>query len=241
MKYILLIIAPLLCYSQTIWSGSEITFTKANNADYTLEDHQDRITDDVWLTRNEIWGGALINFKQESQYVRGSSPLGTLWALGSTSDMNLSFDNFRDFDGSSGGGGSGSNSPPMNQALVLKITNGTTSESDDIHIDIIFTYWGSGKSGAFTYTRSTNPNLNVEGAQSKHIFVYPNPTSGVVEANQEIISQISVYDIKGQQIMISNASSVDLSAFKNGIYILNLYRSDTKNWVTRHIIKNHKI
>ena len=183
----------------------------------------------------------MINFKQESQYVRGSSPLGTLWALGSTSDMNLSFDNFRDFDGSSGGGGSGSNGPPMNQALVLKITNGTTSESDDIHIDIIFTYWGSGKSGAFTYTRSTNPNLNVEGAQSKHIFVYPNPTSGVVEANQEIISQISVYDIKGQQIMISNASSVDLSAFKNGIYILNLYRSDTKNWVTRHIIKNHKI
>ena len=75
--------------------------------------------------------------------------------------MNLSFDNFRDFDGSSGGGGCGSNSPPMNQALVLKITNGTTSESDDIHIYIIFTYWGSGKIGAFTYTRSTNPNLNV--------------------------------------------------------------------------------
>ena len=74
--------------------------------------------------------------------------------------MNLSFDNFRDFDGSSGGS-CGSNSPPMNQALVLKITNGTTSESDDIHIYIIFTYWGSGKISTFTYTRSTNPNLNL--------------------------------------------------------------------------------
>ncbi len=241
MKYVLVIITPFLCFSQTVWDGATTTFSKTSEKDYTNAQHQDRITDDVWLTRNEIKGGALINYKLETEYDRGSSPLGTLWALGSTSDTNLSFDNFRDFDGSSGGGGSGSNSPPMNQALVLKITNGTTSESDDIHIDIIFTYWGSGKSGAFTYTRSTNPNLNVEGVQSKHIFVYPNPTSGVVQANQDIISKIHVYDLTGKQLMKTNASSVDLSVFKNGIYIFKLFRSDTKNWVTKHIIKNHKI
>ena len=71
---------------------------KANNDDHTSAKHQDRITDDVWLTRTES-GGALINYNQESSYVRGTSPVGTLWALGSTSDTNLSFDNFRDFDG----------------------------------------------------------------------------------------------------------------------------------------------
>ena len=173
-----------------------ITFSKANNADYTSAQHQDRITDDVWLTRTNS-GGALINYNQESSYVRGTSPVGTLWALGSTSDTNLSFDDFRGFDGTSGGGGSGSNSPPMNQALVLKITNGTTSESDDIHIDIMFTSWASSNSWRLhiygstnpnlsiestgqryicLYTRSTNPTgMSIEGVQDKDIFVYPNP------------------------------------------------------------------
>ena len=144
MKYILLLLTPLLCFSQTVWNGTQITFSKADNADYTNAQHQDRITDDVWLTRTNS-GGALINYNLESSYERGTSPVGTLWALGSTLDTNLSFDDFRGFDGTSGDYRSGSNSPPMKQALVLKITNGTTTESDDIHIDIMFTSWANGK------------------------------------------------------------------------------------------------
>ena len=236
MKYILLLLTPLLCFSQTVWSGTQITFSKANNADYTSAQHQDRITDDVWLTRTNS-GGALINYNQESSYDRGTSPRGTLWALGSTSDTNLSFDDFRGFDGTSGGGGSGSNSPPMNQALVLKITNGTTTESDDIHIDIMFTSWASSKSGGFTYTRSTNPNLSIEGVQDKDIFVYPNPTSGVVQANQDIITKIHVYDLTGKQLMKTNTSSVDLGSVNNGMYLIRLYRTDNKEWVTRRVVK----
>ena len=160
MKYFLCLFAPFLCFSQTVWDGETITFSKANNADFTQEQHQDRITADVWLTRSNS-GGALINYNQESSYAKGTSPLGTLWAVGTTSSANLSFDDFRAFDGTSGGSGSGSNSPPMmGQSLVLKITNGTTDESDDIHIDIMFTFWQSGRTsgGGFTYTRSTDPN-----------------------------------------------------------------------------------
>ena len=236
MKYILLLLTPLLCFSQTVWDGATITFSKANNADYTSAQHQDRITDDVWLTRTNS-GGALINYSQESSFDRGTSPRGTLWALGSTSDTNLSFDDFRDFDGTSSG--SGSNSPPMNQALVLKITNGTTTESDDIHIDVTFTSWQSGRSngGGFTYTRSTNPSLSIEGVQDKDIFVYPNPTSGVVQANQDIITKIHVYDLTGKQLMKTNTSSVDLGSVNNGMYLIRLYRTDNKEWVTRRVVK----
>ena len=236
MKYILLLITPLLCFSQTVWNGSQITISKPNNADYTTADNQDRITDDVWLTRTNS-GGALINYNQESSYVPGTSPVGTLWALGSTSDTNLSFDDFQGFDGTSGGPYSGSNRPPTNTALVLKITNGTTSESDDIHIDIMFTYWASSKSGGFTYTRSTNPNLSIKGVQSKDIFVYPNPTSGVVQANQDIISKIHVYDLTGKELMKTNASSVDLGFVNNGMYLIRLYRTDNKEWMTRRVVK----
>ena len=232
MKYILLIIAPFLCYSQTVWEGETITFSKSNNADFTQEQHQDRITADVWLTRSNS-GGALINYNQESSYSRGTSPLGTLWAIGSSSDSNLEFNNFRDFDGDT------SNSPPEDINLVLKITNGTTTESDDIHIDIMFTFWQSGRTsgGGFTYTRSTDPNLSTGYLKNTDILLYPNPTTGLVRANQDIISQIRVYDLTGKQLTKSEDSSVNLSAFKNGVYLLQLYRSDTNNWVTKRIIK----
>ncbi|MCH1385904.1 MAG: T9SS type A sorting domain-containing protein [Flavobacteriaceae bacterium] len=238
MKYFLFLIAPFLCFSQTIWSGFEITFTKANNADFTLEEHQDRITADVWLTRSNS-GGALINYSQESSYFRGTSPLGTLWAEGSTSSTDLSFDDFRAFDGTSGGFGSVSNSPPMYQSLVLKITNGTTDESDDIHIDIMFSFWQSGRTsgGGFTYTRSTDPNLSAGYLKNTDIFLHPNPTTGLVRANQDIISQIRVYDLTGKQLTKSEDSSVNLSAFKNGVYLLQLYRSETKNWITKRLVK----
>ena len=238
MKYFLCLFAPFLCFSQTVWDGETITFSKANNADFTQEQHQDRITADVWLTRSNS-GGALINYNQESSYSRGTSPLGTLWAEGSTSSTDLSFDDFRAFDGTSGGSGSGSNSPPMNQSLVLKITNGTTNESDDIHIDIMFSFWQSGRTsgGGFTYTRSTDPNLSAGFLKNTDIFLYPNPTTGVIHANHDIISQIRVYDLTGKQLMETNDSSVDLSAFKNGVYLLKLFRNDTKNGVTKRIIK----
>ena len=238
MKYFLFLIAPFLCFSQTIWGGPEITFTKANHADFTQAQHQDRITADVWLTRSNS-GGALINYNQESSYSRGTSPLGTLWAVGNTSSTNLSFDDFRAFDGTSGGSGSGSNSPPMNKSFVLKITNGTTDESDDIHIDIMFSFWQSGRTsgGGFTYTRSTDPNLSTEFKNAIDVIVYPNPTTRVIHANHDIISQIRVYDLTGKQLMETNDSSVDLSAFKNGVYFLKLFRNDTKNGVTKRVVK----
>lgn len=233
MKYIFLLTVPFLCFSQTVWDGETITFSKANNADFTQEQHQDRITADVWLTRSNN-GGALINYNQESSYSRGTSPLGTFWAIGSSSDSNLQFNNFRDFDGDT------NNSPPEDINLVLKITNGTTTESDDIHIDIMFTFWQSGRTsgGGFTYTRSTDPNLSTGYLKNTDIFLYPNPTTGLVRVNQDIISRILVYDLTGKQLLDSNLSSVDLSTFKNGVYLFQLYRSDTKEWVNKRVVKS---
>ena len=233
MKYIFFLIVPFLCFSQTVWDGETITFSKANNADFTQEQHQDRITADVWLTRSNN-GGALINYNQESSYSKGTSPLGTFWAIGSSSDSNLQFNNFRDFDGDT------NNSPPEDINLVLKITNGTTTESDDIHIDIMFTFWQYGRTsgGGFTYTRSTDPNLSTGYLKNTDIFLYPNPTTGLVRVNQDIISQILVYDLTGKQLLDSNLSSVDLSTFKNGVYLFQLYRSDTKEWVNKRVVKS---
>jgi hypothetical protein len=239
MKYILLLFVPFFCFSQTIWDGENITFSKSDGVDFNLAANQDRITEDVWLTRGN--GKGLFNIRNESSYNEGVSPSQTLWAIGETSDNDLVFENFKDFYGPS------KNRPPTNTQIVLKLTQGTTQESDDIHIDLTFTSWTSGGGGqnggggGFTYTRSRDPSLSVAFKNEVEFLVYPNPTPGFVRANHEIISQIRVYDLKGQKIINSNDSSIDLSAFKNGVYILQLYRSDTKKWVTKNIIKNHKI
>ena len=235
MKYLFLIIAPLICFSQTVWDGDNVTFSKSDGADFNQAANQDRITDDVWLTRGS--GGGLFNIKNESSYSEGVSPSQTLWAIGETSDNDLVFENFRDFYGL------GVNRPPTNTKIVLKLTQGTMQESDDIHIDLTFTSWtggGGGQNGGgggFSYTRSTDPSLDVKINNTIDFFVYPNPTQGLVRANQDIISQIRVYDLTGKQLTKSEDSSVNLSAFKNGVYLLQLYRSDTNNWVTKRIIK----
>ncbi len=235
MKYFFLIIAPLICFSQTVWDGDNVTFSKSDGADFNQAANQDRITDDVWLTRGS--GGGLFNIKNESSYSEGVSPSQTLWAIGETSDNDLVFENFRDFYGLGG------NRPPTNTQIVLKLTQGTMQESDDIHIDLTFTSWtggGGGQNGGgggFSYTRSTDPNLSTGYIKNTDILLYPNPTTGLVRANQDIISQIRVYDLTGKQLTKSEDSSVNLSAFKNGVYLLQLYRSDTNNWVTKRIIK----
>ena len=49
-----------------IWTGSKIIFTKADGADWTLEENQDRITSNVWITRANTKG--IFNIVSETGY-----------------------------------------------------------------------------------------------------------------------------------------------------------------------------
>jgi len=53
--------------AQNVSTSSTITFTKANNSDWTLEENQDRITNAVWLTRQD--NGGLFNIAVESDNI----------------------------------------------------------------------------------------------------------------------------------------------------------------------------
>jgi len=59
-----------------------------------------------------------------------------------------------------------------------------------------------------------------------NIAVYPNPTSGKVNVTGEMMQQVSVYNMMGQVIMIQTVDSdnvvIDMSAFDNGMYIINV-------------------
>src|SRR5262249_3414888 len=67
-----------------VWSGPAVSFAEPGGSDPTLPSSQDRLTDNVWLTRGFTQG--LFNAKSEGGYTHNFSPAGTEWAYGQLSD-----------------------------------------------------------------------------------------------------------------------------------------------------------
>ena len=124
----------------TIWSGPSISFTKENDADPNDAANQDRITDNVWITRGNN-GGQIENAITESMADQNSSPAGPQWARGTTANLNdLTFASFR------------TTTRPQNivgQDLVLLLVE------ENMAIDTRFTSWSRSRAGGFAYSRST--------------------------------------------------------------------------------------
>lgn len=131
-----------------VWSGRSFQFEKADFADWTLEPNQDRITDQVWITRANTQG--IFNIAQEEAY-SSISPVDTEWATGDAVDhASLTFQTWVIWTG---------NSPPSTigvDACVHLI-------SEDIYIDIRFeSFTSGGGGGGFAYFRAPRPPVAVE-------------------------------------------------------------------------------
>ena len=125
-----------------IWDGPKITFEKVNYADWTLEENQDYLTDNVIITRANNQG--LFNIANESSY-NFLSPTDTEWAMGTTANFNdLYFYNWRQ---------AMQWCPPcqVNKDFVVHLI------TDDIYIDVKILSWVDVSGGGFSYERST-PN-----------------------------------------------------------------------------------
>ncbi|MDA8559070.1 BspA family leucine-rich repeat surface protein [Flavobacteriaceae bacterium] len=130
--------------SSTIWNGTTITFTKADGANPEEEANQDRITDNIWITRGND-GGQIFNIKTETSYNKTDSPMGTKWAVGTLDQIEtLTFKKFR-------AAVEKPNSSLVGKNLVMYL------EEDDIYLSVKFTSWSDQKNGGFAYERSTKP------------------------------------------------------------------------------------
>ena len=128
----------------TIWNGSNITFTKADGANPEEEANQDRITDNIWITRGND-GGQIFNIKTETSYNKTDSPVGTKWAVGTLDEIEtLTFKKFR-------AAVEKPNSSLIGKNLVMYL------EEDDIYLSVKFTSWSAQQKGGFAYERSTKP------------------------------------------------------------------------------------
>jgi hypothetical protein len=130
-----------------VWQGSMITFTKENNSDWTLEGNQDRITENVWITRQNIKG--LFNIVVESSDAignacQGPEPSDTEWAYGSFEDISsLTFQNLGDLIGCN------FQNIVNGENIILHLI------TDDVYINLKFISWSIGNGGGFSYERST--------------------------------------------------------------------------------------
>ncbi|MCB9267649.1 MAG: T9SS type A sorting domain-containing protein [Lewinellaceae bacterium] len=217
-------------YSQTIWDGPKITFTKADNADFTLEENQDRITDNVWITRGTTMG--IYNIRLENSYVMHSSPEDTEWAFGTTGDLpGLTFDNWQTTVES--------NPPGMvDRDMVLHLI------SEDIYIDVRFLSWSVGAAGGgFRYERSTDMTSGATSAESfsSRISLFPNPSPrGKVaiscQSGKSGTLNVSAYSLGGKffyhETLPVNAGTnnwvLDLSHANPGIYLIRLEGGDER-------------
>ena len=139
----------------SVWQGAPILFEKIDNADWNLESNQDRITDNVWITRAN--NRFIYNIAQEELGQTGCDtaspnmlPADTEWAFGTVEDgvNTLTFDKLLVINNCNP-------SSMVNQSFVLHLI------SDNIYIDVTFLSWTSGGAGGgFSYERAT-PNLDL--------------------------------------------------------------------------------
>ena len=66
--------------------GQPVAFTKHSFADFTQTANQDRVTDNVWITRADTRG--LFNIAEETAYSNYYSPAGTEWSYGNSRELS---------------------------------------------------------------------------------------------------------------------------------------------------------
>lgn len=140
-----------------VWTGPTVTFSKDGAADPTLEENQDRLTDNVWITRGGAFQGGIFNIVLSDSYntILDDDPLDTEWAtdlVGDNGDKTIAAANFAALDYTTwavsfgGPGGALITNIFAKNAVVHLIT-------DDIYFDIQFTQFDS--FGLVTYERSS--------------------------------------------------------------------------------------
>ena len=212
--FTMLVLTSYNLNSQTVWTGSKITFTKANNADWNLPANQDRITSTIWITRKNSKG--IYNIATESAYVEDVSPADTEWALGTTANYNtLTYDDWETVTRPSE---LAHLDLPGKEFVVHLIT-------EDIYIDLKFLSWTSGGAGGgFSYERSTDQALGINDEKLNSLNIYPNPSSDYVFLNDSYRGEeVILLDILGKTVLtakVAQNNSIDIRKLVKGIYFL---------------------
>jgi len=171
---------PTHATAQTVLAGLGFDFTKGNNTNFMLPENQDRITPDVWLTRD--YTGGIFNVKHESIFMTRDptvlSPLHTEWAttvnnpgatILSENWESLTFDPWLVAYG--GAGNLAYNIEGLDAVLRI-LGDDDESDLDDLYMELSFTDWSQGGGGGFAYSRSQFPTGDYNGDETVNAADY---------------------------------------------------------------------
>jgi len=229
---LLLALAPVATAEQAsateVWSGRTFSFTKLDGADWTLAENQDRITPNVWITRQNYQG--IFNIAVEPGYVFGS-PTGTEWATGNAVDhASLTFANWVTW---------AAGNPPGTvgvDAVVHLI-------ADDIYCDIRIDDWtGPSGGGGFTYTRAVAPvgavqpgvtAFSLRGFLSNPVrsdatveFSLPDAAPAILEVLDVAGRRIARHDVGVLGAGVHRLAIPEVAALGPGLVFVRLARGD---------------
>jgi hypothetical protein len=99
---------------------------------------------------------------------------------------------------------------------------------DDIYFTLTFNSWGQGGSGgSFSYTRSSDPALNLNELDTNgnsKVLLYPNPAQEFIKfSGIDKSSQYNIYNILGSKIasgIISDNEALEISLLDKGLYLM---------------------
>jgi len=71
------------------------------------------------------------------------------------------------------------------------------------------------------------------------ISLYPNPTDAIfsIEVPNEVVKQVRIFDVTGKMLLDSNQSTLNVSSFASGIYMINIETESGKIGVSKLIKK----
>ncbi|MEI6149325.1 MAG: immunoglobulin-like domain-containing protein, partial [bacterium] len=188
------------------WTRLVVPFAKQNYADWELPENQDRLTANVWLTRQDDRG--LFNYSLESEY-NSSTPSDTEWAYGDIADFSeLTYMTWHEWSRLNG------DTPSiLGGDAVLHLI------SEDIYIPVKFTSWTSGEGvggGGFSYERGGVVFVTMAGASSMPVLLgdtFTDPGASAV-------------DVDGNPLTVVTNGVVDTGT--PGIYVISYSATDAR-------------
>ena len=192
-------INAFLLLSTSSLNADTVVFSKPDSADWTLEEYQDRITDNVWITRKH--NQSLFNIAQEDGYSSSNgSPVGTLWANTTTAQADsASYTNFVAMHG-------GSPQSLIGDTVSLYLPD------DNLYFDVVFTSYTGVGGGGFSYIRTSVNSMDLDQQQLPEEYVlsnnYPNPFNPITTFNYRLPAaatvSLRVYDLNGKLVLDFN-------------------------------------
>ncbi|MEL7338939.1 MAG: T9SS type A sorting domain-containing protein [Bacteroidota bacterium] len=206
-------------FGQTIWEGPKIVFQKPDSANWALAQHQDRLSDSVWITRKNMEG--FFNIRAENTFDRQgkTSPIGTEWANGSLADglANLTFTTWLESHVGA----------PNEEVGINKVVH---LVEEDIYLELKLLSWtqggggsGTGFGGGFSYERSTPLTSSLDLNPTIQIITSPDLLSLF---HTQPIQTVKLFSINGrllQEERLQPPTTVyhlSLATLPKGIYLL---------------------